>query len=161
MSKFDLESFRDLYLDLVKSNIASKISEINTEKNDGVILEVPSASHFIRNIDDQALSFDPFIHYGFSEIDAESNAGAVVYEATLFFAFYFIDRGEGSIAESKILRYTRAITEIISENAHKSGMVSNLQIKALPPSIVSFSDPETDESAYNVGAVELTGSIYT
>ena len=76
----------------------------------------------------------------------------------MFFAFYFLERKQ-SIAETKVLRYTRAMTEIISENVAKNSMISEPIIEPLPPAIVRFDD--MDGSEYNVGAVNITARIYS
>lgn len=158
MAKFDLEDFRSLFLGLIQDNIDSKLDEIDAEKGDFTLVK-PDSSHFIHTIDSQALAFDPFIHYGFSNIETSSQAGKVRWTPTMLFAFYFLDRGDGDIAESKVLRYTRAMTEIIAENATKNAIISTVEILPLPPAIVSLADQ--DGSNYKVGGIEIKGSFYT
>ena len=159
MAKFDVELFRDYILQIVVDNIDAKIDEINTEKNDSIILTKPDSAHFIHTLNDQALAFDPFIHYGLSAINTEAQGGSVKWVPQMFISFYFIDRGQGDIAESKVLRYTRAITEILADKATANSLISTLEILPLPPAIVTLADQ--DGSNYKVGAVEIKGSFVT
>lgn len=154
---YDLEDFRDYFLNLIKDNIDAKIDAINTAKADSITLKKPASEHFVSDINDQALAFDPFIHYGFSEIKTRSQGGVVQWTPTMFFAFYFISRDKGDVAESKVLRYTKAMAEIIAENFSKNAIISNVEILPLPPTIVIFSD--MDGSEYKVGAIEIKGSF--
>jgi hypothetical protein len=158
MAKFDLEDFRDYFLNLIKDNLDAKIDELNAEKADSITLAKPDASHFIHKVNDQALAFDPFIHYGFSDIKADSQAASVQWTPRMFFAFYFIDR-DGGVAENKLLRYTRAMTEIIAANVTNNAMISTVKIIPLPPAIVSFGD--LDGADYQAGGIEIEGSLFT
>ena len=156
---FDVEEFRDYFLNMIKDNIDAKIDEINADKNDSITLSKPDAAHFIADINDQALAFDPFIHYGFSEIKTGSQAGSVQWTPSMFFAFYFLSREEADVAESKVLRYTRAMTEIVAAKVTDNAMISAVEILPLPPSIVIFDD--MDGAEYKVGAIEIKGSFFT
>lgn len=154
--KFDLEVFKEYYLTIIQNNMSAKIAAISTEKNDGISLPIPTANQYISFINAGAWAFDPLIHYGFNEIETESNGQNVKYTAQMFFAFYFLDFNDG-IAEKKVFRYTRAMTEILAENSKSNAYVSNLQILPLPAATVKFE--EQDGSIYKVGAVELKGSF--
>ena len=157
MSKFDIEGFSEYFVSMMKTNLAAKIAEISAEKNDTIVIEPPKDKHFIHTINDQALNFDPFIHYGFSNISAVGNGIAVKYTPTMFFAFYFIDTGKGDIAEKKLLRYTRAMTEIATSKSTENSMISALEVVPLPPALVALS--EQDGAELKVGGIEITGSF--
>lgn len=157
MSKFDLEEFRDYFLDMVKTNLADKLIEITADKGDSLEIPMPEDHHFIHTVNDQAISFNRFIHYGFSNIEAVGNGAAISYTPTLFFAFYFQDLGKGNVAEQKLLRYTRAMTEVVMEQSTKNAIISALKVEPLPPAIVALADQ--DGSEWKVGAIEITGSF--
>lgn len=158
MAKYDLEDFRSYFLNLIKDNMSAKLAEITAEKADSITLDAPDADHYIHSIDDQALAFDPFVHYGFSEIESASQGGSILWKPTMFFAYYFLDDSQkGDVAETKILRYTRAMVEIIAANAAQNSYISTPEIIPLPPAIVSFA--MQDGSDYKVGGIEIKGSF--
>lgn len=157
MAKFDLENFRDYYLNLIKNNISAKLTAITAEKADSIPLPEPDASAYIKDINDGAINVDPFVHYGFHDVETSSQGHSIKWTPTMFFFFYFVEHGEGNVAENKVLRYTRAATEIILENSLSNSIVSAIQVNPIPPVEVKFS--HMDGSPHKVGGLEIKGSF--
>lgn len=158
MAKFDIESFRDNFIDLLQSNMAAKVSEINTEKGDSLIADIPAAQ-YTSNYNETVLNFDVVMYHKIARIETlDSHAGGIAREITMVFAVVFCNQDDWGIAESKILRYTRAIEEIFLENARRQPCISDLTIEAFEPDMVQLSE---NSPLFQAGGVQLKGVITT
>lgn len=158
MPQFDPEEFRDYFLALVQDNLGAKVTEINTEKGDALITDLTD-DQYISSFNDKVMNEESFCYHRIMDIvTEESHAGGVSLRITMMFVFLFTEQQDWGIAEKKILRYTRAVQEIFSENARKESRISDLTIEPFAPDMIALSE----NSPYmQAGGVQVSGVITT
>lgn len=158
MAKFDIESFQDSVLQIIKDNINAKIAEINTEKADSITLEtIDTTNAFANDLNEVVVNFDPFVYHGISAINPTAIGGATSNNITLFFEVIFAYNADGNSQIRKVLRYSRILQEIVEEKQRKILGVSNLEIQQLVPLDVRLS--ESDQQ-YKIGGIHLSGTLF-
>jgi hypothetical protein len=71
--KYDLENLLDDIETVLKTNLNTKITQLNTEKSDAIVLRsVPSQAYFFETLDQRVANYNPFILYGIEEIETVS-----------------------------------------------------------------------------------------
>ena len=157
MAQFDVESFMNHFLKVFQDNLTSKISEINTEKADDIVLKDIPAKQYIMDANAQTINFDELIYYGFPSITAtDSHAGGISEEITMSFEVVFPSPEGGQIDNKKIMRYTRALKEIAFENARKEARISDLTIDTFSPVVI---ESNLISPLIRIGGITLTGII--
>lgn len=156
MSKFDVENFRDYLRDVLQAGMAAKAAEINAEKGDSLLSDIPS-DQYVRNYNDTVLNFDLVLYYKIARIETgESRAGGTDLSVSVVFAVVFSNQDDWDAAESKILRYTRAMLEIFTESGYKNSQISDLRIEPFEPDMVQLSE---NSPVFQAGGVQVTGVI--
>ena len=156
MGSFDLEDFRDILKAYLVDNMVAKVAEINTEKGDTLLVVIPEAQYF-QDFNEKVVNFKDFIYFGFLAFDPGVSSGdSLGQPVTMFFLTMVSEHKGGIIAENKILRYTRAMTEIFQANALENAHISDLEITILPPDLVQIR-PGADW--YKAGGVYVKGTV--
>ena len=157
MAQFDVESFMDHFLKVFQDNLTSKISEINTEKADDILLKDITADQYIMDANAQLINHDVFIYYGFPSITAtDSNASGVSEEIAMSFEVVFPSLEGGIDDNKKIMRYTRALKEIAFEHARDEARISDLNIDTFSPVVI---ESNLLSPLIRVGGITITGVI--
>lgn len=157
MAVFDIESFRDYWLDLFQNNLGAELSAIETEKGDGVSLPDPSADQYIQNFNDRVLTYESFMYYKVSSVETPESGGAgYSQKITLSFAYVFTDAAQGDgVAENKIFRYTRAMAGLVRKNAVKNSQIGEAKVNTFAPI-----DLQANEDGWmKAGIIEIEGTI--
>ena len=156
MSSFDLEDFRDVLKAYLVDNMAAKVAEINTEKDDSLLIEIPEAQYF-QDFNEKIVNFTDFMYFGFLPFDPGISSGnSLAQPVSMFFLSMISDHEGGTVGENKLLRYTRAMTEIFQANALANSHISDLEITILPPDLVQIR-PGPDW--YKAGGVYVKGTV--
>ena len=156
MARFDLEDFRDVLKAYLVDNMVAKVAEINTEKGDSLLFVIPEAQYF-QDFNEKIVNVTNFIYFGFLPFDPGISSGnSLAQPITMFFLTMVSDHEGGILGENKILRYTRAMTEIFQENALSNAHISDLEITILPPDLVQIK-PGADW--YKAGGVYVKGTV--
>lgn len=158
MARYDLENFRDYFINLVKANIAAKLAEITAEKADGIILEGLSNDQYASSLSQKVMNFNTFLLYHFPDIRTIQAPDSKTFslEVTMTLDIWTADPEGGDVAENKIMRYTRAISEIITENIDKNPMIRSIEIEVFSPLPLILSQ---NSQLMRVGGVQLKGFI--
>lgn len=162
MAQYDLESFRDEFLTLFQTEMAAKITAINTEKGavsgDLDYLTDFTSDQYIADMNEKVMNYESFVFYSWpSVVTTESFAGKYSLEVTMAFEVVFTDMEGGEIANNKILRYTRAMAEIVIEYANKrSSQISNLELSILAPTPIQLNQ---ETPVWKVGGISIKGVI--
>jgi hypothetical protein len=154
MSKLDIELIESKILQIVKDNFLAKINEINNDKNDDIILTNIPSKNFIMNLDSEPLNSSLFINYGLADSEIIEELGSFSTVWTLFYVVYIneMNRMKGAKVRSKVLRYTRALEEIIIENSDKISKYTTLpKISHILPQDVE----NTERTPYKIGGIKL------
>lgn len=154
VSKFDIETFRDKIIELIQANLGTKVTSINAEKDDTLSIDNVAAENYYNDVTDQVVNISPFIHYGFDRLESETVGAQTRTTITMFIAVVF-DNTNQLGTETKVLRYTRCLKEIIQENSKKFPAASPLSVVEFLP--VNF---ELNKgSDFKVGGIHITATI--
>ena len=161
-AKYDAERLLDDLLTIIKSNLNAKITAIQTEKdillgvNNFDVPSVEDAAYF-DSLDDKVANFNPYVYYGIGDNAVIENESAEADEITAFFTVVLADNGKPDIYKI-MLRYIRALREIISENFGKIPEASNLQVITITPSNVIDQDG-TEQTFHKIAGISLQTTI--
>lgn len=157
MAKFDVESFADHFIALFQSKLSAKISAINTEKNDGIVIADITSAQYFSDMNEQINNYDEIIYYGFPSIVATaSHAGGVSEEISMSFEVLIPCPEGGLIDNKKIMRYTRALKEVALENARANASISDLKIETFSPVVLQSNQ---NSPLMKAGGIMITGVI--
>lgn len=156
MSKFDVESFRDYWLDLIKLNLAAKISEICAEKADGLQLEIFTDEQWTNDLNNVVMNFDSFVLYTLNIVNPTTHGQDFSRDVSLTIEIVFANQEGGAVVESSILRYMRAIFEIVLENSQENASISDITVEELVPVDIKSS---LASQIMKTGGVQITGTI--
>lgn len=154
----DEENFLDDIVAIVKNNLSAKIAEINTLKNDSIILDDIPSERFIETLNEDALNWPVFVYYGIDSIDTNGIGPSTSRQVTVFFDLLFMDdqSGFGNLARRSVQRYTRALREIIEKNYKKIKYASISKVNSVSP--IDLKTLE-DSNFYKVAGVEVQATI--
>ena len=116
---YDLENLCTDIETLLKANLNTKISAINTEKNDSTSLDtIDSSAYFFQSLDGKQINYDPVIIYGISGFDPSPDGawGFTPIHVDIDIAVVKADNGEDLNISNRMLRYQRALREVIEDN---------------------------------------------
>lgn len=157
-SKYDVESALFDLLGLVQANLPTKITEINTEKNDSIVLDqIPNESYYNER-GEELFNKNTFVFYSITNIES---IGGVNYGTISnlsisidFEVFYSTYNEVNSI--KRILRYSRALKECLLESFDKISSMGDLIIQDIIPADISFTN---SGSSFKVGGVTVQTNI--
>lgn len=158
MSQFDIESFYDYCIALVKDNIGAKITEINNEKADSIVLVAPASNQYVSDFSKQLLNENLFVYYTLldSEITGQTGHG-LAQEITMLFYVCFLESENEIDTVKKSLRYTRALTEIFLNDYKSASEISTIEINQILPQSAQF---QNASDWYKISGVEIKGTIF-
>ena len=152
MGKLDIEEVEKKILAIVQAKFAAKVAEINADKGDTLLVDIPT-KNYLNNFYEEELTSDLFIWYGIDQPESTSIRGDTATTWTIFYKVFVQDRGNLSTIRSKILRYTRAFMEIFQENNAKIRRFTTIpEITALTPEDVQ---DIMNDTPYKMGGVEI------
>jgi hypothetical protein len=132
---FDTEELLDSVRTILQANMATKLSDIDTEKADGLILDdIPTAGYFINTIP-PSLNVNPFLIYGVQAVTPISSGPTVALAYSLFIIIGHAGlRNEvNDDIQRKLLRYSRAVKEIMAEKFDSiSPGFSKIEVEEFP-----------------------------
>lgn len=163
---YDTERLLSDLENVLKTKLNTKIAAITAEKDAlGVTLDLPTVDVnegiFFQTWDDKILNSSPGILYGLRDSVADGSPySATAEKLTLFVEVYFtnpMNEADDGSGVRRILRYMRAIKEIVQENFDSNEILSKIKIKTITPLSFRLDNDSSDE--IKVGGVELETSI--
>lgn len=155
-AKYDVESLITDIQSVLSSNLNTKLSTIDTEKNDGMTLTTVASAAYFLDMDDKAANFNPIVLIGESENIGEGIGPATSEKVTIQVALILNDNGTDLNIVKRMLRYRRALKEVIEDNFYKNRRCDYLQVKSLP--VLDFL--RSGESLrYKIAGIEIIASI--
>ena len=141
--KYDIENFHSDILGIIQNELPTKLSEISTEKGDGIVIPVADNSDYYDSLSNEIINSYPFVFHGVSNVDTKSDS-YTEEKIELFFDVCFLnEENEDNSNLFKIaLRYNRALKEILDEKNTRIAQVSRLEVKELPPRDMKLLDQE-------------------
>src|SRR5947209_5598149 len=125
MAKYDVENLLTDIQAYMVANFQAKLTEINNEKADGITLSAPdNNAYFLQTINDKIANYDPFVIYGIDRATTDSLGLMSVRKWIVSVIIVLADTLEADSANTqiishKILRYSRALTELFEENSDR------------------------------------------
>lgn len=157
MAIFDIESFRDYFLQLFLDNLDAKITQINTEKSDDITLESFELAQYVNDMNDKVMNYDSFILYGLLDITSILNAGAPAgLDVTMSFEIAFTNLNDSLLAETRIMRYTRALSEVVEENSSNNSQIGSIEVSQYAPITLALNK---NSPVMKVGGISIKGTI--
>jgi hypothetical protein len=156
--KLDIEKVEELLINFVKNNLTTKLAEIDSEKNDGIVLSgIPTAAYF-DTFTSEINNVENFIYYTINDVTTDGIGPSTASTFSMFIVVYSPENfnSENSTWRKKSFRYSRAIQEIIQENSKDVGAISQLTISIIIPQAFALNE---DSPIYKVGGVSLSGII--
>jgi hypothetical protein len=137
--------------------MAAKVAEINAEKNDGIYLTAIPADQYFNDMNSVVNNYNLYVFYGFTEIATNPNPrGDYALDVTIAFDVCFSEPEGGAVSENMILRYTRAMAEIITANASRNASIGSIEVQLFAP--VSVQDNQSS-ARMKIGGISIKGTI--
>lgn len=136
MARYDIESLMNSISSIVTTHISAKITSINSEKNDSIVLkDIPSGAVIIQSMDGKQANYNPFIYIGAVDIQGEDTplTGRCVQKIDVAVLIALADEGQDVEIWKRLFRYQRAIREIFEENFDFVSGHFNLKVKSQVP----------------------------
>jgi hypothetical protein len=134
MAKYDLESLLADIKALMLANLNNKITEINTEKNDSIVLApVDADAYFLQQMNGRQMNWPVGIVYGVDDIQSGNRGPLSNSKFQLSAIIIVTDTGEDIEIGTRMFRYSRALEEIFRENWTKGNNAVKLEISSLVP----------------------------
>lgn len=150
---YDVENFFDELEDFMQANLNTRISAINTEKNDSITLDtVSSSAYFFLTLDETVANYDPFIFYSIGGIESDGIGPHTGKTYLVDVALVMTSDGVDSNSRKRTLRYHRALTEIFEENYQEINKRVNIKVNSLEP--ITFAT-QNDSQLYRAVGVQL------
>jgi len=159
--KYDVERLLDDLFLIIQSGLNDQITKIQTEKaillgDDNFEVKVINDDAWFDALDDRVVNYDPYVYYGINDNSIIEIAGAESSEVTLFFTVVAHYDGDDKPMFRMMLRYIRALQEIITENFSVIREVSNLKVSVIQPQDLKDLDQDT---FHKIGGISIQTSI--
>lgn len=137
---FDTECLLKKTSEVMKAKLNGEIALIDTEKADYELDPINDNAWYFQNLDDEAFSYANFLVWGMydNSTQTDSQENNAIKKVDMFFEVCTPDDG-GPINENvfyKLLRYTRALEQVVDKNYDK--IRSGLKVKVSSLSPTSF-----------------------
>ncbi len=156
MARYDVENLLDGVVNIIKANLNTKITALNTEKNDGIqLMPVEDAAYFFMGLNERVANFNPFIIYGVESLATLPIEQGSALDIGVSVVVVVVDQGKPEI-NRLMLRYSRALKEVIEENNQKAGRSIKLTVEQFMP--ISFELLDSD-AKYKAIGITINGTI--
>lgn len=149
----DIETLVDSLTIILKNNVNTKITAINTEKGDFNIDAIDNNAYYF-GLFNEMPNFTPFIVLGFDSLTGVSNGNETIQAFSLTIDVALQDDGDNSIYR-KLLRYNRVIREIIEDNWQINNQLLRPRIIQTPILAITAEDG----SLFQVSGLIIEGSF--
>lgn len=154
--KYDIEKLLTDIQALYAANLNTKIAAINSEKSDSITLATVSSSAYFTDLMAAQINYDPFILYSVENVASKPQYGMSIEDVTVSVVLVFEDTGQDTSIYNRMLRYGRALKEVIEDNFTLAENAVKLEVQSLLP--VYFKAVDSQEFYRAVG-VNITASI--
>lgn len=136
-AKVDIEVILERIKTIFSNNLSAKITEINSDKNDGrTLASVNSGAYDILGMNTSVKNWNPFISIWINNLPESTGQGFFVAQELIIDVVLVIqDEGNDTGLYKSLLRYMKALKEVAQENWRDSelpGMVSVQSLEPLP-----------------------------
>lgn len=133
MAKYDVEQLLTDIVAILKANLNTKILAVSADKGDSIVLKPINANAYVtQSLNMKLMKYDPFVLTGISALESQVSGPGCSHVPTIQIMVIMADNGRADLL-SRLLRYQRALLEVIQENFSKIPHASNLSIESLVP----------------------------
>jgi hypothetical protein len=151
---YDIEDLLSDIGEVLTENLNTKISELETIKNDGLVLKrIEPNAIFVQEMLKES-NYNPFILYGITDVQTRSVLSSTVGIYTINVALALSDSKNDKDILKRMLRYSRALKETIEENFLLKNNAVQLEVQSLIP--VEFQSQSTN---YRVVGINITATL--
>lgn len=117
--KYDLETLLSDIVTILKANLNTKLTAIQTEKGDGLVCPAIDSTYGYaqQDLTQAVMNQKAFVLYGVDDIQTTSLAGAAAFVYSISVLVIIADDGNDADIFKKLFRYQRALKEIIETNS--------------------------------------------
>src|SRR5687768_14571554 len=117
-SKYDIEKLLSEMSAFMKANLSTKLSAIDTEKNDGITLAaVETGAYFLQHLSEATANYNPFILYGIDDIESGGGIGPATRKPyKLFVVVALTDSANDPSIIPRLFRYQRALEDLFESD---------------------------------------------
>lgn len=150
MAKYDTEDFLDNIKAVLIANLNTKLAAIDTAKTQDTLSlpQVQTAAYAFQGLNEEVINFDPFIIYGVESIATIPQLQGSATDITASVVLVLCENGKDEI-DRLMLRYSRALKEVIEENYQSVGKGIKMLVSEFMP--ISFKFLNSDDSYKAVG----------
>ena len=151
---YDLESILTDVLAVMTDNLNTKITAINTEKNDSITIGQVSSSSYFLDLDSKSSNHDPVVLYGIADVQNEAIGPATSKIVTIGVSIIKNDNGINPNIVKQMLRYGRALEEIFQDKFKNKRAWGDFKVDVLP--VLSFLRSDVSQRYKIVGINIIT-----
>lgn len=159
--RYDLEDLCDDIATLLKEKLNAKIEAISNEKADaGKSFDLPligENNYFFQSWDQKIRNTKVCIFYGIAKVDAQGIGPNTSESYQLFIEVVYTSSRTDTKSVQRILRYSRALKEVIEENWDELFSGNKLIVETLVP--ISFILDSNTSEEVRVGGVSIGTSL--
>lgn len=135
MARYDVENFTDDLLAFLQANLNTKLSSLDTEKNDGITLaQIASTAYFFQNLSTEIVNYNPFIFYRIDTMGGAQNLFSAVDKNFQMQVMVIVsDNGNDVDIMRRLLRYQRAMIELFESNFANVSKLGAIKVQGLAP----------------------------
>lgn len=157
--KYDAESLIADLETILKADLNDKLSEITAEKGDGLELKsVDSNAYIFQTQNDTIANYDPFIYFEISEVETLGIGPATSEKIFVTIVILVVDSGQDLSIGKRLIRYSRALKEVIEANWDKIPHTLKMSVKSLSPSPFRYAFANSADTYRAVG-VQVEANI--
>lgn len=154
MPRYDVENFCNDLGAFLQANLSNKLTAISAEKDDGISLLAPAA-YFFQTMNNQEAAYAVYLFYGIVDIRNSSVNGGAAKTYEIHVMIMAVDDGEDANIANRMLRYQRALEELMTESYASVGGGLKITISSKPP--ISLTDLNTSRTERVIGiAINVT-----
>lgn len=148
---YDLEDLLDDVEQVLKDNFNTKLGQIDTEKNDSIVLAPVSSDegYFLQTLDGRIANANPIIYYSVADIESVGKGPATGNIYQIEVVLMLRDAIDESNIGKRMFRYSRALKEVFEEQWATIGNGIRLKILSLVP--IAFTELNTSQPYRAVG----------
>lgn len=156
MAKYDVEMFLSDLQSYLNSSLNTKLSAIDSEKADSITLkQVDSSAYILQTMDGSVPNYDPYVFYGIQDIESTGIGPATANRYTIVVALILADALRDTTIAKRMLRYQRALSEVVQERYADIGDSFKAKIQNLVP--IALTDMDTSNAYRGIGvSIEVT-----
>jgi len=108
----DVEELVDKLDAILKTRMNPAIAEVNAEKADFILKDIPPLGIYFQSLNDETINYDPFCLYGISNEDITSSGYSSSSNLT-FFVVIALSGQNNDFIDKRLLRYSRILKTVI------------------------------------------------